>query len=445
MCGIGGWFAWDKQKHPKVSVIHSLLRANQLRGSDASGVAYLKEGEPYLRKAPITASRLIETVSADDWNLISHSPIGLIHTRAQTKGSPKNNKNNHPVNGFGWLVVHNGSVMNDDDLFEYYKDERFAEVDTSAIPLVLSKGATLETQIQHMTTLGGAATFAAWEIASPRKIILARFGHNDLYLFLDKENNILYFSSAAIFAKSLPAYSLGSLRFLTLHKIADDKVVVLDLDNPVRTFKVTRRPFYHIGPKKVERATGKTGVSSAVGDSKPVISKAEDKYVVLKTVADRNYQMMWWPGNEPTKPLSDLTHVTYNPMILVAEESKCRMPGSPYVLLTAYGRWKFRKTERCVERDFRPRKAIRKWWKSHLKVKHLYLPVDITGNSHVCDGKQLAETFIVHLKTDNGTEVQMPGYMCPWCGVTNRVPSWVGEKYRCEFCKIASWPNTGAK
>mgnify|MGYP001562624046 CR=1 FL=1 len=450
MCGIGGWFSWDEKVHPKASTIHALLKANQLRGTDSSGIAYLKEGELYFRKAPITATKLIDAVKADEWDTILHSPIGIIHARAQTKGSPKNNKNNHPVLGFGWAVVHNGTISNDDDLYRYYKDsERFAEVDTSAIPLVLSMGKTIEDQVKHLTTLGGSATIAAWEVANPRKLLIARMGHNDLYMFFDPTSKILYFSSAAVFAKSLPAYELGSLRFLTVHKLAEDRVVVLDLDNPTRTFKVTRRPFYHFGPKPKPETPAKTSSSSVGGKLKilaATLPGEENKLVALIEEEDRTYRMTWWPETAK-KPVADMTRVKSSPMLLLSEEGKCRIADHPLAVLTAYGRWKFHRRlgSNYVDREFKPRRAIRKWWRVSLKEKHLVLPVEITEKEHHCDGKQPAETFIIDIKNFQGAEVQIPGYMCPWCGVTNRASGWIQNKWRCEFCKIASQPNSGGR
>lgn len=441
ICGIAGWVSWDEKVHPKVSTIHSMLRANQTRGQDAAGIAYLKGGEVYRRKAPITANKLIETLTTPEWEEISHSPIGLLHTRAQTKGSSKQNTNNHPVSGFGWLVVHNGMIMNDDDLYDYYKAERFAEVDTAAIPLVLSRGETLDDQIKQITTLGGSATFAAWQVSAPRRVILARLGHNELYMFLDPVSKILYFSSAAVFAKAMPTYALGSLRFLTIHKLADDKVVVLDLDNPTRTFKVTRRPFYHynLNQKKVTSPT-KTSGDGLKDGLKIVSSHVEpEKISITKTDGDRTYKMSWYLEDKK-KPVADTARIGYNPMILISEECRCRAAPTPaWTVLTAYGRWKFRKSVAKIEREFKPRRAIRKWWRTSLKMKNVNLPVEI-NTSNLYDGKQAAESFIVGVADSQGSEVQIPGFMCPWCGVTNRSTSWVTNKWRCEFCRIASWP-----
>ena len=45
----------------------------------------------------------------------------------QTKGTHRNNLNNHPITAKNVVGVHNGMVYNDDELFKKYSDEKYIE------------------------------------------------------------------------------------------------------------------------------------------------------------------------------------------------------------------------------------------------------------------------------------------------------------------------------
>ena len=59
------------------------------------------------------------------------------HNRLATNGSKKDNRNNHPFENDGWIVVHNGVIGNDDDLKELYEFKYSEEVDSIIIPYLL--------------------------------------------------------------------------------------------------------------------------------------------------------------------------------------------------------------------------------------------------------------------------------------------------------------------
>lgn len=88
-------------------------------------------------KAPQRASEFVPTALE---SVPCQSLSGIVHTRAGTQGSEKDNNNNHPIvvprpNGDGHIVgVHNGIIVNDAQVFRNYPEaERIAEVDSEAI------------------------------------------------------------------------------------------------------------------------------------------------------------------------------------------------------------------------------------------------------------------------------------------------------------------------
>lgn len=113
-------------------MLRELFQEVELRGYDASGVAYVNSDGITVFKAPMAASDLIATKEFNTYNreymnLSNRGTISVIgHCRAKTKGTPRNNDNNHPIVTDNIVGVHNGEIENDDVLFE-----RFMRLDTS--------------------------------------------------------------------------------------------------------------------------------------------------------------------------------------------------------------------------------------------------------------------------------------------------------------------------
>jgi glucosamine 6-phosphate synthetase-like amidotransferase/phosphosugar isomerase protein len=141
MCGIGGVMMFPKDRTVEELTYLRLLtkniaNENEVRGRDSTGfVAFSKKGIG-LFKHPVPASRMTETKAYTDFmakSLNKNTATVLIHTRAGTKGSEKNNLNNHPIESARYIGVHNGIIYNDDALFEKYNLHRAAQVDSEII------------------------------------------------------------------------------------------------------------------------------------------------------------------------------------------------------------------------------------------------------------------------------------------------------------------------
>jgi glucosamine 6-phosphate synthetase-like amidotransferase/phosphosugar isomerase protein len=143
MCGIFGIIRYGDKPVPILQVnsvkllMSELLLTAEMRGKDASGVALLNGNGIRVYKAPLNATRLMQTQGyADLKDALTcdfHAVIG--HARAQTKGTYKNNHNNHPIIADKIVGVHNGMIANDDSLFAQYSGKiiRAAQVDSEII------------------------------------------------------------------------------------------------------------------------------------------------------------------------------------------------------------------------------------------------------------------------------------------------------------------------
>lgn len=135
MCGIAGYSLSPDERVDSRVLATALLSRIEERGRHATGAAFFDGGRAWVQKDPIPASTFIK-----DLDMSAEAPTAVLHTRWATKGSPKDNANNHPIEIPGRMLgVHNGCLWNDDALFEVIgRSKRIAEVDSEAIFAALS-------------------------------------------------------------------------------------------------------------------------------------------------------------------------------------------------------------------------------------------------------------------------------------------------------------------
>ena len=189
MCGIMGYYCFGSGR-PDKKKIENMFALLETRGRDASGFAFIREDNLIVHKAPIRSSEMIRT---DEWKELLLPSVMILHARAKTQGSEKNNANNHPLfNKQGLCIVHNGIIYNDREIFG--KNQRDAEVDSEAILAVLSakhKGDKIKRVFEK---LEGSFAFAVIDKNNPEQLILVK-KDNPLDLYYNEEEDILYFCS----------------------------------------------------------------------------------------------------------------------------------------------------------------------------------------------------------------------------------------------------------
>ncbi len=153
MCGIFGFIAHRRigmQKPEWETVLHNLFRLAETRGKEAAGLAIATSERIGIHKDSTSASAMLKThdyaaflerqsrafFSGQEGDVLA--AIG--HSRLVTNGLQGIDANNQPVWRKECVLVHNGIVVNVDDLWEAYDDiTPTADVDTEIIAVLVSK------------------------------------------------------------------------------------------------------------------------------------------------------------------------------------------------------------------------------------------------------------------------------------------------------------------
>ena len=179
MCAVFGFLDYKGKVSNAIlkKLIHYLSVAAEVRGTDATGIAYVRDGSMVTYKKPKPAHKVRLFFPKD-----TRAVIG--HTRFTTQGSEKRNCNNHPFDGHcgteAFALAHNGVLYNDRELRrEQQLPPTPIETDTYVAVQLLEQGQQLDMEnIKRMAELvEGSFVFTILR--------------NDNTLFLVKGNNPL--------------------------------------------------------------------------------------------------------------------------------------------------------------------------------------------------------------------------------------------------------------
>lgn len=112
MCSVFGLIDHQNRlsTHDKNRILNTLARECEVRGTDATGIAYHFGGRLRIFKRPLPAHKLRLRVPPD-------VSVVLGHTRMTTQGDAACNQNNHPfagsIAGKPFALAHNGILWND--------------------------------------------------------------------------------------------------------------------------------------------------------------------------------------------------------------------------------------------------------------------------------------------------------------------------------------------
>ena len=198
MCGIIGYVKGRKEidKTELQYIMHDMFIASQARGTDATGYGYInKDGRAVVDKAPIVAAEFVKRLNDINFDEVN---ILLGHTRAATKGDPKNSENNHPIvsKDSGLVLVHNGIVNTKKKL------KTDGEVDSEVILRLIELRQDVVAGIKFAEeNYSGSAAYALIGVDFPNRVYLVRSG-NPMVLAYIKELDLVLFASTETIIKA---------------------------------------------------------------------------------------------------------------------------------------------------------------------------------------------------------------------------------------------------
>ncbi|HUQ23069.1 MAG TPA: hypothetical protein VM049_08640 [Gaiellaceae bacterium] len=209
----------------------ALLAGIAERGADAVGYAHRgSSASVTVHKRRSGASALLEEV-----HVPSASTQVLVHVRDYTKGHPKIEANNHPIRHGAVVGIHNGIILNDEEVFARYGFERAhpdMTVDSEAI-FALAEHA--EGSPEALEELRGAMATAWLDERNPSVLYLARAVGRPLWI--GTAGRELFFASTR---EAL--YVLERTLRLTLRKREVDEGTLLHVEDGRITSTARFRP-----------------------------------------------------------------------------------------------------------------------------------------------------------------------------------------------------------
>ena len=175
--------------------LRSILAAEcEVRGTDASGIAYNSNGSIHVYKRPVLAHKLRFRIPND-------ALVIMGHTRMTTQGSEEKNYNNHPflgqAGGLRFALAHNGVLHNDRMLRRSLKlPHTKIETDSYvAVQLIERKKALDFASLKYMAEqVEGSFTFTLldeWDnwylVKGDNPLCLCHFPRSGLHLYASTE------------------------------------------------------------------------------------------------------------------------------------------------------------------------------------------------------------------------------------------------------------------
>jgi glucosamine--fructose-6-phosphate aminotransferase (isomerizing) len=235
MCGIAGYSLSPESQVDRTVVARALLAGIAERGGDAAGFAYRGGSDKVtVHKQRTGASALVELIDVPQ----SATQL-LVHVRDFTKGHPSLGANNHPIRHGTVVGIHNGTIVNDDELFARNEIDRAAPDMTvdSEIIFALAERSRGRTARSLEQLVGSMAT--AWLDEGRPELLLARGMGRPLWT--GTTHGAFFFASTRVALELVAQYAAVELRLRefplgTVVAVDGGKVVARERFRPDMSF-----------------------------------------------------------------------------------------------------------------------------------------------------------------------------------------------------------------
>lgn len=240
MCSLFGLIDFDRKltTRQKNRILNTLAKECEVRGTDATGIAYNFGGRMRIYKRPLPAHKIR-----------LHIPNGVNvvmgHTRMTTQGSEKRNQNNHPFAGkagnTSFALAHNGVLWNDKTLkLTENLPQTSVETDSYvAVQLIEKQNALGFNSLQAMAEkVEGSFVFTVLDNENSIWFVV---GDNPLCIFR-YDGSLLYASTEEILIKATKKLRLGPPT--SIQKPEEGEILKIDRTGRVTTGSFTPQTSY---------------------------------------------------------------------------------------------------------------------------------------------------------------------------------------------------------
>ncbi len=239
MCGIFGVITKQENNNKPSQLFETLLLESEKRGKEASGFALLNEKEQkvFVHKVPYSGKELIKGKIYKDVKkqLKTNSLfLGIGHSRLVTNGYEQFSHNNQPIIKEGLVVIHNGIIVNFEDLWTKYNQyKRQTDLDTEIIPVLLNhyknENFNRSQSVSKMfDEIEGVANIAFIDSKSP--ILSIATNNGSLYYLFDKKAELFLFASESIFIENALKENGLTLDSTTIQQVQNKSLLEFDYD-----------------------------------------------------------------------------------------------------------------------------------------------------------------------------------------------------------------------
>ncbi len=240
MCGIAGYSLSSECDVDRTLAAQALLAGIAERGADAVGYAYRNGGDVHVHKQRSGASKLLDRIE-----IPQHASKVLVHVRDYTKGHPMIEANNHPVRHGSVVGVHNGIIVNDEEILAEHGFERAAPRMTVDSEAIFALAELTESRPKALEELRGSMA-AAWIDERRHGLIYCARGVGRP-LWVGESKHATFFASTGLALEVVEHYTGITLRRRsidegTLLVLNDGRVAKQKRFKPQRNFEERSLP-----------------------------------------------------------------------------------------------------------------------------------------------------------------------------------------------------------
>ncbi len=307
MCGIFGIIAGANSDYKSCflnKATRTLALLSESRGKDSSGLCLFNPIGQQLDvfKGPMPVSTLFKNKELQKQLLNSFDSNKTIryafgHARLVTNGSQLNDDNNQPVVKDGIVAIHNGIIVNVDDLWAKYPNlKREYEIDTEVFLSILRfqlQSGNLETAISKTFNDTFGTVSIALAFNDLNRFVLAS-NNGSLYVLHNNKDILFFASEKYMLSRFVKKVDLSAIGDFTIEQVSSNSGLSINLDNfSIKPFSI-REP-QHVSEKQSVANSLPIEQHTIKSDTKQVSTVLDLNYIHLNPKADRERGLLQYP------------------------------------------------------------------------------------------------------------------------------------------------------